>query len=296
MATRHLETAQLAARRFGATGKAFDNYEQMLGERGARGVVVVSQPEAAFNLTLDCLKAGYPVFVDKPLGWNAAQAREVADAAAGSGQFAMVGFMKRFAPCYTMLKQYIQSGELGEPNSFNLVFGAATGAFSKNAEEYLKLAAIHVVDLVRFLFGEVKNISAEISGSGGDITLCLTLSFESGVSGSLYLSAMPAWTRERERLTVSFERGFVDCNDLFELAVHRAADGSGDFKSLGERDEVFGVTESPMSGALRDLYLRGFVGEIEHFMQCIERGERPGPNAADNMKTMQLIDDILSLI
>jgi predicted dehydrogenase len=51
-----------------------------------------------------------------------------------------------------------------------------------------------------------------------------------------------------------------------------------------------------MSGGYRDLYLRGFVGEIAHFMNCCQEGRTPGSSGRDNVKTMELCDRILAAL
>lgn len=53
---------------------------------------------------------------------------------------------------------------------------------------------------------------------------------------------------------------------------------------------------TPMSGTLRDLYLRGFVGEMKHFSECVNNGLTPSSNDEDNIKTMILCDRIIDAL
>ncbi len=62
----------------------------------------------------------------------------------------MVGFMKRFAPSYMKVKELIQNQELGKAASFFMNFCVDGTAFCKDEEEFIKLAAIHVVDLMGY--------------------------------------------------------------------------------------------------------------------------------------------------
>jgi UDP-N-acetylglucosamine 3-dehydrogenase len=105
IATRSMERSKAALQRFGSTGTAYDNYKVMLQNEDCDGVVVVAQPHDQTFLVLACIEAGKHVYVDKPLGWNALEAAQIANAAEQAGVVLMVGFMKRYAPVYNEIKR-----------------------------------------------------------------------------------------------------------------------------------------------------------------------------------------------
>lgn len=164
IATRSIERSQQALLRFGSQGQAYDHYQHLLDNKDYRNVVIVAQPEDQFRMAMNALQAGKNVYADKPLGWNASQAQQAAEAAAAAGSVLMVGFMKRYAPVYRQLKQCIDSGEMGAVRSFHMSFAVDGTPFCKNEEQFIKLAAIHMVDLIRYLFGE----AAEVNGLSRD--------------------------------------------------------------------------------------------------------------------------------
>ena len=57
-----------------------------------------------------------------------------------------------------------------------------------------------------------------------------------------------------------------------------------------EMNEVFKTTNSPASGSSKDLYLRGFIGELKHF------SEANLDYSKDNLEVSKIVEDILSLI
>jgi len=297
IATRSLENSKKALLRFGSTGNPYDDYKKMLKSEECDGVVVVAQPEDQFMIALECIKLGKNIFVDKPLGWDEEEARIINQAAKEHNVLIMVGFMKRFAPCYKRIKEIIDSKELGEARSFNLNFAVDSTSFCKNEEDFIKLAAIHIVDLIRFLFGEVKQVCGFSSSINEKISQCLSLNFESGVVGSVYLSGMTAWSRESENITVTFDNGFAKAEEINKVIIHRNSESKMlSYASQTEEDRVFTPSATPMSGAYRDLYLRGFVGELKHFAHCIQNGKNPSSNGENNISTMVLCDKILNLI
>ncbi|WP_340372316.1 Gfo/Idh/MocA family oxidoreductase [Peribacillus sp. FSL E2-0218] len=295
VATRNIERSKAALQRFGSEGTPYEDYKKMLQSEECDGVVVVAQPEDQPSLVMDCIKAGKNVFVDKPLGMSADEAAEIADAADEAGVTVMVGFMKRFAPCYTKLKEIIENGSLGNARSFQARFAADSTPFCKDDEQFIKFAAIHIVDLVRHLFGEAIYVSGFKNSDNEFISQTISLKFENGVVGSLYFTGMTAWSRESENILVTFDNGFAFADEVNSLTIHKSQTFSDlPWKSLEEADTVFTPSASPMSGTYRDLYLRGFVGEMIHFIDCCKNKRKPTSNGTDNVHTMSLCDRILS--
>lgn len=297
IATRSLERSAAALQRVGSSGTPYGDYRAMLQNEDCDGVVVVAQPGDQPSLVLDCIRAGKNVYVDKPLGWNAAEALEMAEAAEAAGVVLMVGFMKRYAPVYQKLKALIEDGSLGAARSFQAKFAVDSTPFCKDEEQFIKLAAIHMVDLIRYLFGEAAQVSGMSGSSGEYISQSLSIKFASGVVGSLYFSGMSAWSRESESVLVTFDQGFAHADELNTLTIHRSYAGSSlPWQSLDEQDTILTPSASAMSGGLRDLYLRGFVGEMEHFMERCREGQAPLSSGRDNVQTMELCDLILSAL
>ncbi|WP_312110792.1 Gfo/Idh/MocA family protein [Brevibacillus reuszeri] len=297
IATRNLERSKAALLKFGSTGTPYDSYEQMLKEEECDGVVVVAQPADQMRLAMECIRAGKNVYVDKPLGWNAEEASEVAKAAKEAGVVAMVGFMKRYAPIYMKLKELINDEKLGAARSFEARFAVDSTPFCKTEDEFMKLVAIHFVDLIRFLFGEVVQVSGFSNNQSEHISQALSVKCANGVVGSVFFSGMTAWTRESERMMVTFDHGFASAEEVNTLVVHHSSSAlEKTWQFLGEQDYVYTPSASAMSGAYRDLYVRGFVGEMAHFMECCQKGQTPVSSAEDNIGTMELCDRILSVI
>lgn len=294
IATRNLGNSRKALLRFGSNGTPYDDYLEMLNCEKCDGVVVVAQPKEQFLIALECIKSDKNVFVEKPLGWDEKEARIIYQAAKEHKVIVMVGFMKRFAPCYRKIKEIIDSKELGEPRSFVINFAVDSTLFCKNEEEFIKLAAIHIIDLTRFLFGEVSQVNGFSNSKKENISQCFSLKFESGVVGSIYFCGMNAWSRESENITLTFDHGFAAVEEINKVVIHKSKTSKGiSFASQTEEDIVLTPSGTPMSGAYRDLYLRGFIGEIEHFAYCLQNDQLPLSNEESNINTMLLCTKII---
>jgi predicted dehydrogenase len=298
LATRDPDRSRAALLRFGSDGTPYGSAAELLADASLDGVVIVAQPADQLRLTLEALAAGKHVFVDKPLGFTPAEAQTAADAAAAADRIAVVGFMKRDAPIYRRLRSVVTDGTLGTLRSFSLEFACDSTPFCRDDEEFVKLAAIHMIDLTRFLFGEPVSVSAISTSEGPHVALSAAIRFDSGIAGTVSLTGLPSRTSETERLVVTGDRGHATTVDNAELRLRTLApaDPSPTATSLTERTEVFSPSESAMSGTARDLHLRGFVAELAAFAAAVEGvpAVAPASTAADNVATMTLCDALLA--
>jgi predicted dehydrogenase len=94
----------------------FASHAEMLDAVGDRlDAVVVAVPNRYHaDVAVDCLEAGVPVLVEKPLAHTLADARRVADAARGSDAPAVVGFNMAFEPATGVVRDALAAGEFGE--------------------------------------------------------------------------------------------------------------------------------------------------------------------------------------
>ena len=291
--SKHLDRAESAAREFQA-GRSYSDYSEMIEKEKLDAVIVSTGIEHA-RIVEDCLKAGLHVFVEKPLGLSTAEAQSVANAAQAAGKIVMVGFNKRFAPAYARLEQLIQ-----DKNAFGEVLSLqgmlAIGPRERGDENYLKNTAIHYVDLVRFLFGEIDQVFALSNTRDTLIDQANLLSFQNGRTGSLFFGGLPAWRRHYEEITVTGVNGFARVENIEKLVVHTSPalpSTEPQWQNVSEEDQVYAPTHTSSSGGWQDLYLSGYVAEFANFFECVRNHTQPGCNAADNVKTMQLCEMIL---
>jgi predicted dehydrogenase len=117
-------------------------------------------------------KAGKHIWIEKPVGLTADDARAVADAVEEAGVVGSVGFNYRNAPAVAAAKEMIDGGELGTVTHvrFRLFSDYAAhpvGALSWRFERerggsgVLGDLAAHGVDLARFLLGEIDALVAD---------------------------------------------------------------------------------------------------------------------------------------
>jgi len=299
IATRDGDAATAAARRHGAT-RGHGSYETMLSEDSLDAVIISVGPDDHVGVVAAALGAGVDVFVEKPLGMYRAEAAAIAGLADDLGRIVEVGFMKRFAPAYERMAGAIRDeATMGRPVSFLANFGFTPWTTELRNDTYLRFGAIHIVDLISSLFGDVVDISGATNSVGSEIAMVWSLRCASGVVGALHCTGVPAWGREREELTVTCTQGYVRSEDLTRVRFHvdqPANDPAARWQTLDEATVEIESINSPASGGRRDLYLRGFVGELDHFLQCVRDRTEPRSSARTNVVTTDLCDRLLAAL
>ena len=95
--------------------KGYLDYKQLLADPDVDAVAIASATTLHKEQALAALAAGKDVFIEKPIGMDVAECREIEAAAAASGRHFFVGFMRRYDPSYQEAKRRIEAGEIGMP-------------------------------------------------------------------------------------------------------------------------------------------------------------------------------------
>ncbi|MEP6563460.1 MAG: Gfo/Idh/MocA family oxidoreductase [Nakamurella sp.] len=94
--------------------RSYSSYEQLVADPDVDVVYVASPHSEHRALALLAISAGKPVLVEKPFARNAAEAQQVALAAAAAGVAAMEAMWTRFLPQSDVIAQLLADGVLGE--------------------------------------------------------------------------------------------------------------------------------------------------------------------------------------
>lgn len=94
--------------------RSFANHAELLAHcRDLDGVLLASSVAAHLQAACDCLEAGVPVFLEKPMALNLDDARKIADTAQRTGTPLQVGFNCRYTPFFAKIEEIVAQGTLG---------------------------------------------------------------------------------------------------------------------------------------------------------------------------------------
>ena len=112
-----LEENQVAAREQFGFEKAVASIDEVLADPEVEAVSICSPNFLHRDFAVKAAAAGKPFWIEKPMGVDAGQSREIRDAAAaardGAGIATAVGFNYRHAPAIAHLRELVASGRLG---------------------------------------------------------------------------------------------------------------------------------------------------------------------------------------
>ena len=89
-------------------------YQAVLQNKEIKGVVIATPAVLHYSMAREALLAGKDVFVEKPLTLRSTEAQELVELSAERKLVIMSGHLMLYHPAVQVLKDVIQSGELGE--------------------------------------------------------------------------------------------------------------------------------------------------------------------------------------
>jgi myo-inositol 2-dehydrogenase/D-chiro-inositol 1-dehydrogenase len=143
----------LAARYPGV--RVVDDALELIADDGVDAVLVASPGFVHTEQLLACIKAGKYALCEKPLTMDAESSMQVFEAERVNGRpLIQVGFMRRFDPEYSAMKELLDSGELGKLLLVHNVHRNKDVPDTFRSEMIVRDSLVHEVDVCRWLFGE----------------------------------------------------------------------------------------------------------------------------------------------
>jgi predicted dehydrogenase len=277
----------------------FADHRDLLAEVRPKGVVVATPNATHAPITVECLRHGAAVLVEKPIADTLADAARIGDAARASGLPVLVGHQRRHNPIVRKARALVASGVLGRPVSVTAMctwlkpreyFDAAWRRQRGGGPVLINL--IHDIDLMRHLFGEIDSVLALASNAarGHEVedTAVAALRFRNGALGTLTVSdsAATPWNYdlaagEAER----FPRHDVDAH------FYCGSDGALSLPRLQlwryRADQGARAWEDPLTMERTPLHAGcPYAEQLRHFAALVEGREEAVCSAHDGMRTL----------
>lgn len=278
--SRTQDAADTFAERFGIP-HAHAGYDALWADDDVDVVYVASPHSHHHAMTIAALDAGKHVVCEKAFAVNAAQAREMVEAARRNDRFLMEAMWTWFIPAVVDIRQRVLDGEIGELKVVEANFGIPVSD-PDGRHRRLDLAGgamldigIYPVTFARFLAGDP--IEAKVAGTLGDTGVDANVggvvTFAGGALGVFHTSLDMMTSL---RATVYGTLGRIDVDAPFWFPTGFTLRVSG---------------EEPVH---IEMPHDGLAHEAAHAMQRIRAGHRESDviPLATTVSTMELLDDI----
>lgn len=294
------ESAQVLAAERGA--RWFPSQREMLALIKPDGAIIATPNALHVQGAVDCLEAGVPVLVEKPLAESVAAAQRLVDAQARTGIVVLAGHHRRHNPIVKQAREIVQGGKIGRLIAVNALF------LIRKPDDYFDVAwrrepgggpvlinLIHDIDNLRFICGEIESVQAMTSnatrGFPVEDTAALIFRFANGALGTATVSdATPSpWSwelssgenkaypqRDGHCYLIAGSEGSLA---LPKLEHWHYAGRAGWWEPLSRTDRSAAPVE-PLAEQLR------------HFCAVILGKEQPITSAADAARTLAVVEAV----
>jgi len=282
----------------------YADHRQMLAQVRPEAVIVANPNNLHVATALDCVEAGVPVLVEKPVGVHLDEVRALVEASRRRGVPVLVGHHRRHNPLIASARGMIADGALGrlinvtalwqlqKPDSyFDTPWRREPGA------GFLLTNLIHDLDLLRYLCGEVVRVQAftrnDVRGFANEDSAAVLLEFANGALGSLTgsdaVAAPWSWELSSGESPIYPRQADQPC---YLLAGTRGALSIPQLKHWQYAEANSGWHTPLLQGEAGIPAGAALTLQLQHFVRVARGEEAPLTDAADAGRTLALIEAI----
>jgi predicted dehydrogenase len=266
------------------------NYEDLFN-CGLDAVVVATPPHTHHRIVRNCLEHGLHVLVEKPLTLKSADACDLIRIAEEQRRVLMVGHTFEYNPAVRVLKQMIDSGELGEIQYIDAV-RVSLGLFNSHLNVIWDLAP-HDISILLHLLGEMP-IGVAAQGTacvqeGIEDVAYMTMRFSNNVMAHIRMSWLdPCKTR---RITVVGSKKMVIYDDVEPQEKLKVYDKG--VKAIRHTDTFGEFQFAYHYGDIVSPYIRfeePLRVECAHFLEASREGKRPLTDGYSGLRVVEIVE------
>lgn len=287
--------------------RTFTDMNDMLKLDEIDAVSVCTWNSAHAPCTIAALNAGKHVLCEKPMAMSAKEGEEMKAAALKNNKLLMIGFVRRYGDDCAVIKDFIKADYFGDIYYAKANYlrrngnpGGWFGDKSRSGGGPLIDLGVHVIDLVRFVLGNPKPISAY----GATFHKLGNRNELKDKKDYLSISATDHDKCDVEDLVtalIRFDNGAVlDVEASFSLNIKAPV---GKIELFGDKGgakldpelEMYTVTNGHMTNVTLDSKVTMgdfFQHEINHYVDCVINGKEPISPADDGIMIMKILDAI----
>lgn len=276
IAGRTLEKTRTRAETYGV--RYYLDIQEMLDRERPDLVSLCLPNKGHFKATLEVIRAGYPLLVEKPLVFSMEEADVLLHEAQTRGLFFAINFNHRYARPVQMARQAIESGRLGTLAHAIWRFGGEGGDCHQH--ENLIETQCHGFDMLEYLCGPIDSVAAQMSDVTGKgcSTMVVALHFANGAAGALIGSYDSSYAYpDTHRVEINGVGGQVTIeNTVRRYTFQAAGDETAEVWQAGyfnDEDRQFQLT---------------FDRHMDVLLEAFRRGEEPPVHAICGRRALEL--------
>jgi predicted dehydrogenase len=250
---------------------AYGDADEMLTREKLDGCIAIVPPEKISELGIKLLRMGISCLVEKPLGASLDDARALRDAAAATRTLNMVSVNRRFMPFLNRAIEWAR-GQGGLRYVHCIL-----ARHARSEPEFLWATAVHAVDTLRFLAGQVAAFEIRSLAGAKGVTPWYTtdLQFETGITGRV--DVLPA--------TGMVEETYDLFGDGFRASVTCPFGPQRGWRCFREGQLI---SEELATAEMPGDVLNGCYDEAAEFIRALGCKDRPNPSIEEVFPSVEL--------
>jgi predicted dehydrogenase len=203
------------------------DYNDLLNDMNVEAVDITLPIELNCKVTIDSLKAGKHVFLEKPLAGSMLEAKKMLDLKSKYKQVMLLAENFRYRKVYNSVKDFLKKKSIGKVYAvqWNVFYNVSSdkdyGATRwrqkhKYAGGFMLDAGVHNIAALRMLFGDVESVAAFTKSINPSIgkpdTMSVQLRLTTGINivYNLFFTVKNHW---ENKLLIFGDKGTIEVND-----------------------------------------------------------------------------------
>ena len=254
-----------------SVSNVYTNSSELFSSNQIDCVSICTLANSHLELVRQAISSGVKaIFLEKPISDTLKNSQTIIDLCKKNNTILAIDFQRRFDPFYHKIKKMISENKLGKIQMVNILYGGGTVN-----------TGIHLFDILRYLFGDIKTISSTLSknksSNNQDPNFDILIHFKNNLIShvnSLDYSNYVIFTLDIFGTYGRLQINLVNNNYVFE-STKNSGTISG-YKKLKQKTFDYKKPQKP------SIYLA-----IENIVNCIENKKQPLSTGIDGYRSLE---------
>lgn len=236
--SRNAERAQSYAERHHIP-RWYSDAWQLIQDPDVNAVYIATPPSSHATYAIMAMKAGKPVYVEKPLAASYADCQRINHVSTQTGIKCFVAYYRRYLPYFQKVKELVETGAIGKVMNVQIRFAVPPRDLDYNQQNlpwrvqrdiagggYFYDLAPHQLDLLQMIFGPITRVHGFSKNRGGlyetEDTVSASFEFADGLPGSGSWCFVAHESARTDRIELIGDKGQI-CFSVFTyepIALH----------------------------------------------------------------------------
>jgi predicted dehydrogenase len=207
--------------------KWYTDAQELIDDPDVNAIYIATPPSSHATFAIMSMKAGKPVYVEKPLAASYEDCSRINRVSENTGVPCFVAYYRRYLPYFQKVKNIVSNGEIGTVINVQIRFAVPPRELDYNSSKnmpwrlqpdiagggYFYDLAPHQLDLLQNMFGVITQADGICANRGGlyktEDTLSACFKFESGLPGSGSWCFVAHESAKEDRIDIIGDKGLI---------------------------------------------------------------------------------------